>query len=260
MIVCSDEKKIKEIDNRLREFIKILFPDCIEFKIMAGKVRLASGSGSRSSLRSHKKIQETRGVVILSENALSTVGMRMTVVMSNVSRQEAQATYMSSAATIGGIITVNNLIYALTVDHSLFGCDDQINVTKMFQSCGWIEAYEWAGEDPEAGSIWLDEHRSGSSEVSGMDWMLIRLREKFMLPNTYRTGEDEVAPSLHDISGFLPNIDLPDDDVWVCSGFTRPQIGILDSTPLSIIVDQVSYEVSSLALEYPLGMVSEMFA
>jgi hypothetical protein len=221
LFVCSDEKKIKEIDNRLREFIRISFSNCIELKIIAGKVRLASGSGSRPSLKSHKKIQETHGVVVLSENPLSTVGMHVTVIMSNISTQEAQATYMSPPATIGGIITVGNLRYGLTVAHSLFGWDDQIDVTESFQPCGWIEAYGWAAEDPEATSILVDEHRSGSSEGPGMDWMLIRLRKHFMLPNTYRTEEDELAPSVHDISGFLQNIDLPGDEVWVGSGFTR---------------------------------------
>jgi hypothetical protein len=260
LIVCSDEKKIKEIDNHLREFIKISFPDCIELKIIAGKVRLASGPGSRPSLKSHKKIQETHGVIALSENDLSTVGTRMTVIMRDMSSQEVQAAYMSSAATIGGIITVGDSIYGLTVAHSLFGRDDQIDVIESFQPCGWTEVYEWTGEDLEVASIWLDEHRSGSSEVPAMDWMLLRLREHFMRPNAYRAGEDELTPSVHDISGFVKHIDLPDDDVWVCSGYTQPQSGTLDSTPSSIIVDRVSYEVLSLALEYPLGMFSEISA
>lgn len=259
LIVCSDEKKIKEIDSRLREFIQISFPDCIEFKIIAGKVRLASGSGSRPSLKSHKKIQETHGVIALSKNHLSTVGTRMAVIMRDMSSQEAQAAYMSPPATIGGIISVGDSIYGLTVAHSLSGWDDQIDI-ELFQPCGWTEVYKWTGEDLEVASIWVDEHRSGSSEVPAMDWMLLRLCEQFMRPNAYCIEEEELTHSVHDISGFVKHIDLPDDDVWVCSGFTQPQSGILDTTPSTIIIDQVSYDVLSLALEYPLGMFGELSA
>jgi hypothetical protein len=84
-----------------------------------------------------------------------------------------------------------------------------------------------------------------------MDWMLIRLREEFIFLNQYFTSDDE-PPQL--ISGFVQNVELPDDEVWICSHFTQPQIGILDSTPSSIILDQVSYEILSIALGFPLGM------
>lgn len=238
LIVCSDEKKIKKVDNGLRDFIKVSFPNCVEFKIIAGNVKLASGSGYSQTSTRRGELMFNLEVIVLSESYSTVVGKRVRVIKPQVFPSQFMA---SSTATIGGIVTVGNSVYGLTVAHSLFENAAESHTPGQIKACGWVESYEWSGRE-----------KLGSGEASvGMDWMLIRLREEFILPNQYFTSDDEPPQP---ISGFVQNVELPDDEVWICSGFTQPQIGILDSTPSSIILDQVSYEVLSIALEFPLGM------
>jgi hypothetical protein len=255
-IVCSDEKKIKEIDNCLREFIKISFPDCVEFKIIAGKVKLASGPGSSLPSKSSGKFQQGLQVVAVSQNPRQTVvGTGMAIVMSHV-MSSGTSSLFSSPATIGGIVNVGEAIYGLTVAHSLFGkAAESGMLPPLVRYCGWTAGYEWTGDVPGDANTEMDGHgpAPGLKEVVAMDWMLIRLCEDLMLPNQYYAASELFFSLGYEISGFLQNVDLPDGEVWVCSGFTQPQSGVLDSTPSSIIVDQVSYEVLSLALEFPLG-------
>ena len=238
LIVCSDEKRIKKVNNGLREFIKVSFPDCVEFKIIPGNVKLASGSGYSQTSTQRSELMFNLEVIVPSESYSTVVGKRMRITKPQASPSQFMG---SSTATIGGIVTVGNSVYGLTVAHSLFENAAESYTPGQIKACGWVESYEWSG---------CEKLRSRDASV-GMDWMLIRLREEFILPNQYFASEDEPPQP---ISGFVKNVELPDDEVWICSGFTQPQIGILDPTSSSIILDQVSYEVLSIALEFPLGM------
>lgn len=256
LIVCSDEKKIKEIDNCLREFIRISFPDCVEFKIVAGNLRLASGPGGSATSDDEEKSPLELEVAMVSENRSTVVGRGIGFPIEKSSAFDDLDYPTSLRATMGGIITVGNSMYGLTVAHSLFGNARRPNLLGIGKLCGWIESYEWS----VCGHLSYGSTQTGHTdlpepvEAVAMDWLLIRLRQEFMLPNQYYFTSDDESP--HDISGFVPSVDLPDHNVWVCSGATQPQLGILDSTPSSIIIDQVSYEVLSIALENPLGMYS----
>jgi hypothetical protein len=246
LIVCSDERKIKEIDTCLREFIKISFPDFVEFKVVAGRVKLAGGPENNQQPAARNMFLSELEVFVLPASCSTVVGSGMKIVKHQLPSWHPEFSN-STAATMGGIITVGDSMYGLTVAHALFRNADKNYFFGQAKPFGWVKSFEWSGYDNSTAS---STQRDGI-ETLAMDWMLIRLREEFMLPNLYLTSEHGVA---QDINGFTRNFELRDGEVWVCTGFTRPQIGILDSTPSSIIINQVSYEVLSIALEFPLGM------
>jgi hypothetical protein len=249
LIVCSDERKIKEIDNYLREFIKISFPDCVEFKVVAGRVKLAGGPESNQQPTARNTFLSELEVFVLPTSCSTVVGSGMKIIKHQLPSWHPEFSN-STAATMGGIITVGDSMYGLTVAHALFRIADENYFFGQAKPFGWVKSYEWSGYDYSAAS----STQSGDFETLAMDWMLIRLREEFMLPNLYLTSEHGVP---QDINDFARNFELRDGEVWVCTGFTSPQVGILDSTPSSIIINQVSYEVLSIALKFPLGMYNK---
>jgi hypothetical protein len=174
------------------------------------------------------------------------------------------------ASTIGGIISVAGHLYGLTVAHSIFrkpSTISSVGATSSLRVCGHVESYEWSGnEKPVASDIRVltvppllrptaDIARQNMKRgriTTAMDWMMIRLQRDFMLPNMYKDVESQ---SICIVDGGWPNTAFGDGEVVVCGGITGTQVGIISSLISSIIYGEASYEVISVALEYPLGML-----
>jgi hypothetical protein len=247
-IVCSDENTIKRVENDLRGFINVSFPDSVDLKVVTGRLRLASGP--RRSLPSKRGEKMNLSVGVMAGGLQTLVGKRSSVFESAANHPPC---------TIGGMISIGNSLYGLTVAHSMFEdipVPPILDQPDLLMPCGWVDSYEWSGNyrsgDPEA-----DANRSSGSLATerdsriAMDWMLIRLHSDYILPNRFMSSHYK---TVHEITGFLSTADFSDDEVWVCSGFSRPQMGILDTTPSTIILGQVSYDVFSIFFEGALGM------
>jgi hypothetical protein len=212
-------------------------------------VKLAAGEISDLPLM--HSAEETKIVVRLRDDLEIASVMGVVVLMQ---AEHLNAPYFP-ACTLGGVISVGSTIYALTVAHSIFrtatGADTRY-AGHALKSCGRMESYEWSGNEESA-------HASGSNyaplhptqHTPAADWMLIHLREEFVLPNLFKILDSDFP---HEVSGYFRNSELLDDEVWVCGGITGTQIGILNTTPSSILYGQVLYDVFSIALEFPLGI------
>ncbi|KAE9365952.1 hypothetical protein N431DRAFT_87211 [Stipitochalara longipes BDJ] len=148
-----------------------------------------------------------------------------------------------------GYICIGDSIYGLTVAHSVREGKfvDKFVERRFDRPCGSIEFYQWSGdEDIELEDPSGDAYMTTKPAIA-MDWMLLRLNSHYTAHNTFRSLDGTVQQN---VSGFVATAELLDDEVWIFS--TRPQIGILDSTPSTIILGQISYDVFSIALVSPL--------
>jgi hypothetical protein len=248
LVICA-EAKMKDIESGLVGFIKISIPSMVEFKVTAGTVKLAAGETSDSPL-THSA--EGMKIVVKLRDDLEAASMMGVVAF--MQAEHLNEAYFP-ACTLGGIISVGGIIYALTVAHSTFrtvtGADTRYTGHAL-KSCGQMESYEWSGNEES-------EYASGSNNtplhptqhIPAADWMLIRLQEEFVLPNLFKIFDSEFP---YEVSGYFRNSELLDDEVWVCGGITGTQIGILNTTPSSILYGQVLYDVLFIALEFPLGI------
>lgn len=247
LLICG--AKIKEVENGLSGFIKISIPSKVDFKVTEGRVKLAAGEASDVPL---PQVGERTGLVVKLRDDMEILSLMGVVIL--VQSTEYKSAYFP-ACTLGGVVLIGGTFYALTVAHSIFrtatGTDRRYTAPEL-RTCGLIESYEWSGNKDLA-------QASGSNgkplyitrRTVAADWMLIRLREEFVVPNLFKISDSD---SPQEVSGFFRNSELSDDEVWVCGGITGTQIGILNTTPSSILFGQVSYDVLSIALEFPLGI------
>jgi hypothetical protein len=246
LVVCIDSKR-REVEMGLSNFIRVSIPTTVDFKVVSGVVKLASGvplALDEDKLNLGARIRFTAP-----EDLITLVGMQM-----RVQARNRRALY--PICTVGGIINVGNTVYALSVAHSMFGSASEIEdhySTLDWVSFGKVKSYEWSGNDTQdvalnGGTLFLDRQH----EQTGMDWILVRLRSGFMLPNIFNDPHDRIR---RNVSGFWNSVNLEGGDVYVCGGITGTQFGILDKTPTLILHGDVPYEVLSIALEHPLGML-----
>jgi hypothetical protein len=196
----------------------------------------------------------------------------MSIMGSAIFVQSLGAEYFP-VSTVGGVISVGDYLYGLTVAHSIFrkpASMSFISETSNLRVCGHVESYEWSdNERPEASDtqdlrvLTTKPGGNRTAEIEGrtmepdrpttaMDWMMIRLQKDFMLPNMH---QDVESNSTYIVDDWSANAELLDDEVVVCGGITGTQLGILNTSPSSIMYGEASYEVLSVALEYPLGML-----
>jgi hypothetical protein len=247
LLICG--AKTKEVENGLSDFIKISIPSKVDFKVTEGRVKLSAGEASDVSL---SQVRERTGLIVKLRDDMEILSLMGVVVL--VQPTEYKSAYFP-ACTLGGVVLIGGTFYALTVAHSIFrtatGTDRRYTAPEL-RTCGLVESYEWSGNEDLA-------QASGSNgkpvyitrRTAAADWMLIRLREEFVTPNLFKIPD---CDSPQEVSGYFRNSELSDDEVWVCGGITGTQIGILNTTPSSILFGQVSYDVLSIALEFPLGI------
>jgi hypothetical protein len=248
LIVC-DRYKVKDVENSLKEFVRISFPDYVEFKVIPGSVRLAAGAlcgfpsnpGDRTNLEVYTS---SHG------GAFPFLGTAGSMKLPKELNQRAEIT-MYEMCTIGGMISIGDLPYGLTVAHSMReGWTTMIDSGQSIGShCGRVGFYEWSGDEYIDAEALSTSTSRGREPAVAMDWMLVQLDHRYVASNTFRSQDGTVEQN---VTGFVRTSELPDDEVWIFS--SNPQIGILDSTPSTIIFGQVSYEVFSIALVFPLGM------
>jgi hypothetical protein len=266
ILICAPEfcsvSKRKEIERELARLVDF-FPAALTLKVIPGTSKLCSllrGSplrpGNRTGLDAN---------VLGPTNSSSIMGMLLMVSVPDV----------PSAGfplfTIGGIISVGDSLFFLTVAHSVCG-ERVLNRDYYLQrdtrrlyyyGCGNIESYEWSGSDsseiPNSSEQSSMEPSISQDDASGVDWMLIGIgsakkfetlqcRNQFTLPSIFAS-----LRSPRDVAGYVANEKLCDGEVWVCAGITGVQVGILDITPVSIIYGRATFDVRSVALEHPLG-------
>lgn len=223
----------------MKEFIRVSFSDHVEFRVIPGRVRLASGSlcGVLSKLGDRMKIPVFTSSPSGSFPLLGTAW----------SLNSAGEFIMYETSTIGGIISIGDWVYGLTVAHSVREAKTTMHLRPPESSCGTIEFYEWSGDDDTEREAMLGFLIGGNEPAVGMDWMLVDLDQDYVAFNTFKSLDGTVQQR---VARSLKISELLDDEVWIVS--RRPQIGILDCTP-TVILGQVSYDVFSIALEVPLG-------
>jgi len=257
LIVC-DRQKVKGMEKSLKDFIRIAFPD-VDFKAIPGSVTLASGA--LSGLPSEPGDRSNALVFTLSDGGgfpFVGIATRREV----LHREYKCEITVFETFTIGGMISIGSSIYGLTVAHSVRGGRTQVieidpgtrlsdldAITDFYGSlCGRVEFYEWSGdEDTELAALSTSTPEEQKPAVA-MDWMLVHLYDNYITSNTFKSPDSKLQ---QDVTGFLRLTELRDGEMWIFS--KHPQMGILDSTPSTIILGQISYEVLSIALEFPLG-------
>ena len=248
LIVC-DRNRVKEVENGLKEFVRVSFPDYMDFKVIPGSVRLASGAmcglpsmpGDRTDL-----------TVMTFAEAGSFPFLAIAGQFGFDYNRHYKNIWRSDSYTIGGTIAVGNSLYGLTVAHSVRKGRSLLNSRekhRFYTFCGRIEFYEWSGQEDDKAEDPTGPAKWRIISALAMDWMLLRLDKRYTSLNKFSAFDGAVQQS---VSGFVRTADLQDGEVWIFS--THPQTGILDSAPSTIVLGQVSYEVLSIALEFPLGM------
>jgi hypothetical protein len=273
LVLCPKGRR-RTFETTLATFI----PDGLKLKVVGRDVVLCSASVGLPS-----KPGERTGCLVEAKydaENLSAVG-RVTRVLSGPAGGSC-----FPESTIGGIISVGDLLFAITTAHSMFkkavavpndtvavgDIEDSSNLNREnFRACGYVETYEWSGTSASPIAKLLSSNRQGL----GMDWVLIRIVEDFCYPNRFKRTLNEVELGQNGatrdnralngdghaqesnyvaIAGFLKMEELTNREVWVCAGVSGTQVGILSTTCASIVHGQTTFEVRSLALERPLGM------
>lgn len=270
LLICPEVKR-KDVQNGLAEFIKVAVPSCVDFRIVVGKVKPSSGGGldgvqevgsqtdvgSRLDLETH---------IIYRDLLPSLVGC-----MVNVQVPSSLGVGYFRACTIGGMIAVDNSLFALSVAHSMFESEAIVSEEEILdnkdledpflQSCGFVDSYRWSRN----GESMIMAASSGaritpqveSKAFLGTDWMLIRLRDGFQLPNlVYGPTHRYIVGQ---INGHRRVDELTDDEVWVCSGVSGTQTGFLSCTLSLVTYGSASYDVFPIMLEHPLGKQRVLF-
>jgi hypothetical protein len=259
LLVCPESKK-RLIEASLTEFVRVAFSPQVDFLVISGKVKPTSGAGAvctpiepgdrRDLLVSIKKEVDWDGISI----------------MGSVIFVQSLGSEYFPASTVGGIISVGDYLYGLTVAHSIFRTPTSTGSAgeaSDLRVCGHVESYEWSGNEISEAHLKQDirvvttiPRWKRTADMEGpaiaMDWMMIRLRKDFMLSNMY---QDLETSSTCAVDSWSANIELLTGEVVVCGGITGTQAGILNTSPSSIVYGEASYEVLLIALEYPLGML-----
>jgi len=243
LVICA-EAKLKDVENGLTDFIRISIPSKVDFKVTTGRVKLTAGEASDLPV---SRVGERTGLLVKLRDDLEILSLMGVVV---IVQSTEHKTAFFPACTLGGVVLIGGTFYALTVAHSIFrtatGTDRSYTAPKL-RTCGLIESYEWSGNE----NLQTFPAPYFTQRTAAADWMLIRLRQEFVLPNLFKIPDSD---SPQEVTGYFRNPELPDDIVWVCGGITGTQFGILNTTPSSILFGQVSYDVLSIALEFPLGI------
>lgn len=237
LLICPDMTK-KVIEQKLTGFIKITVPPEVEFRIVIGKIKPSSGDkpgpyGLPFYLGGRLELD----AFINQDSLTSMVGCQVRV------RPEEPITGLYPTCTIGGVISIGNVMFALTVAHALFGVPTEPGL-ELPKKCGFVHSYEWSGNGSSEHAV------PESDSSSAMDWMLIRLSSEFQLPNVVsRAGKASMT-----ITGSLNVKDFEDSEVVICAGVSGTQLGFLSYTTSTITFGSVNYDVFHVALEQPIGM------
>ncbi|KAF4624884.1 hypothetical protein G7Y89_g13285 [Cudoniella acicularis] len=229
LLICPQSfSKRKEIQNRLGSCIETFSLATVDIRVVAGVVKLSSDSGSQVLLVSDKKGLE----VEVDHDIGDGLGWRARVRV-GISRLPW--------ATIGGIIQVEDHLYAMTVAHSMFNepMDNLPSDSNTKLRCGYVDHYEWSGN-------------SNGDDV-GVDWMLIDILENLHFSNQYFIPGSTEPRELRLVSNIQRTQDFADGEVLVCAGSSGNQAGFLSAAPSSILFGDTFYDVFSLSLEAPLA-------
>jgi hypothetical protein len=167
-------------------------------------------------------------------------------------------------STIGGLIAIKKSLYALTTAHGFASTleerafsEDKMHFPEInainspisapiFTLLGAIHSYVWT-DDSRTDEL---EELEDDGDAISQDWALVDVQPPHCLENSFLFCDQKI-----NIDGYIPNRDLIHGEVYVCSGSSGIQKGILSGSTASVIMGASLFEVRLISLEHELGII-----
>jgi hypothetical protein len=246
LVICNESHK-HTLESKLSGLVKQTVPKDVCFRVVGRRVSLASGGETVDFARPGLSVDiEKRGSYFTMMGSVAYI------------HEEAPMRWVTGIAlsTIGGLIAVDNSLYALTTAHSLFKKplsyslhSHEPRMDRMFEPCGEIKQFKWSGRPMTKTGQDIQGLLGGPS--TPMDWALISVLDELVIPNKFYIDKTNLPGG--SVLGFMRNIELPAiEDVWICSS-TGTLSGILSNTRTTVVVNNVAFRVHTVMLERCLG-------
>jgi hypothetical protein len=243
LIICNESHK-STIESKLNMLVKQTVPKEVCFRVVGRRVTLASGGETGDFAKPGLTVDtKKRGW-----NNYHTMMGSAALIHEGPSMEWKSGFALS---TIGGLIAVGNSLYALTTAHSMFqkplSDPHEMQMSGMLESCGKVEQFKWSNMPMK--KMGQDTQGLFGSTRTPMDWALISVLDKHVLPNNFIDNTYAIRCSVH---GFMRNKEFPAvEEVWICSGTAMS--GMLSNTVTTVVVGNVAFRAHTVSLEHCLG-------
>jgi hypothetical protein len=252
LCMCLAQDQRKAIVNAFGRMSFI--PEAFSYKVIISEVRKSSPGNSPPHLGS----MIGRTVEVIFHKQLETLcGTPMRTLLSDDGSKYAKS-------TIGGLIVVNESLFALTTAHGFASTIKEtsfldkdgyperslttkpLNATPTFKPLGTIHSYEWTDNyNHEEDEL---EDLQDYEDATSQDWALIDIQPPLYVRNSFSFLDESI-----NIEGYLPVDDLTFGEVHICSSNSGIQKAILSGSTASVLMDKLLFEVRSISLEHELG-------
>jgi hypothetical protein len=248
LCMCLAQDQRKAIVNAFGQMSFI--PKAFSYKVIISDVRKSSPGNSPPHLGS----MIGRTVEVIFHKQLETLcGTPMRTLLSDDGSKYAKS-------TIGGLIVVNESLFALTTAHGFASTIKEtsfldkdgyperslttkpLNATPTFKPLGTIHSYEWTDNYNH------EEDLQDYEDAASQDWALVDIQPPLYVRNSFSFLDESI-----NIEGYLPVDDLTFGEVHICSSNSGIQKAILSGSTASVLMDKLLFEVRSISLEHELG-------
>ena len=178
-----------------------------------------------------------------------------------------------SKSTIGGLIIIDDSIFALTTAHGFATTIkestsptkdessedvipyDPLIAKQTLTTLGTIHSYEWVGNSDDIESGDMEDPQDDEDVAGSQDWALVKIPPAMYLENSFQFCKER-----NNIEGYVRNEVLTCSEVYVCSGSSGLQKGTLSGSTASIIIGASIFDVRPISLSHELGMIYQYTA
>jgi hypothetical protein len=150
--------------------------------------------------------------------------------------------------TVGGAILINEEIMSLSTGHWTTGDLELSNrITSSEFTYGDIELVGWSHNV----HLGRPRHAPIKEVVPGMDWMLIRAKQRFRQPNMYTISDSGVHKYVEE---YAERKEMSSGVVQIIGGVTDTRVGRMNMNPFTLIHQRTKFRLFRIAVASSLGM------
>jgi hypothetical protein len=251
LCMCFTQDQRKAIFNAFGRMTFI--PEAFSYKVIIFEVKKSSAGNGPP----HLGPMIGRTVESISHKQLETLcGTPTRTLLSEDGSKYAKS-------TIGGLIVVNESLFALTTAHGFAssiketsfldkdGYLERLLTTNppsampTFKPLGTIHSYQWTDNYGHKDEL---EDLQDYEDATGQDWALVDIQPPLYIGNSFSLWGESIS-----IEGYLPEENLTFGEVYICSGNSGFQKAILSGSTASVLMGTSLFEVRSISLDHELG-------